>query len=278
MSGPRYSIFPADCLSDRRVKDIHLRVLASIGTHTDNKGWCEVNQRKLGEACGKSRETINRAIRDLCDMGYLSKREQKTRAGGRTISQYRVLMDRPDEAQDAVPHVTPSSQPPVTPEDHNPCDVATSQLNDPFFNDHLSLRSDSARDRFARIKAVFPLRPRQNLHRAEKQFLALASADQVDCETGAGRYAGIFESDRQAKGESLDKALGFVPSLANWIAERGWAGLLTGQAGPEVVLLTPSQPEFELVRRHLGNRLVIGKTGNITVKVSDLEEARRIAA
>jgi hypothetical protein len=249
---------------------------------------CFPNQAMLANDCEMSRASINRHLDDLERLGLIRRVPRVNPATGKQLSTRYILafeddfaaldVDRRVSDCDTVPclknadHRVSKTAVPVS----QSCEALTSKgtRKEP----ESSLRDDSARERFARVKAVFPLRPRQNLHRAEKQFLALASADQVDCETGAGRYAGIFESDRQAKGESLDKALGFVPSLANWIAERGWAGLLTAQAGPEVVLLTPGQPEFELVRRHLGDRLIIGKTGNITVKVSDLEEARRIAA
>lgn len=141
MTGPRYSIIPADAYADERMKDLHIRVLGILGTHTDNNGWCEVNQRVVAEKCGRTRETINRVIRDLCEFGFLSKQEQKTKANGRTINLYQVLMDRPVKLLDVAPPVTVASQGAVISEDHNPCDVATSQLNVPSFNEKKDART-----------------------------------------------------------------------------------------------------------------------------------------
>lgn len=135
MSGPRYSIIPGDALSDPNVKDSHLRVLAVLGTHTDRNGWCQVNQKSIAERVCKSRETVNRTIRDLCSLGYLRKEDRWSRNEGRTISRYQVLMDRPDRVQDIPTPCDAHVTTPVTSRDHNPCDAQTSQPNDPFLND-----------------------------------------------------------------------------------------------------------------------------------------------
>lgn len=135
--GPRYSIIPGDALSDPRVKDGHLRVLAVLGTHTDRNGWCRVNQKTIAQKVGKSRETVNRLIKSLCAMGYVQKRDQWSKSEGRSISKYQILMDRDEVAQDVDTPCDADVTAPVTSRDHNPCDIQTSQHNDPSFNDQV---------------------------------------------------------------------------------------------------------------------------------------------
>lgn len=287
MSGPRYSIFPADCLTDPRFKDVHLRVLAQIGTHTDNRGWCTVNQRKLGEACGKTRETINRAIRDLCDMGYLSKRSQETKAGGRTISQYRVLMDRPDEAPDVADPVTPKSQGVVTPEDHSPCDVATSQHNDLLSNDHLSLRSDSAaRVSFDELWGAFPHRPMDNRKTAEAAIAELDDAEAVRLLIAVKRYARWHIEDAEGRGVAPVAQLEYRPAMARWVRSGAWIDALTvplksdpvPASSEGLVSLAPDHPDFRAVERMLGKKLYVPDSGKRTFRIEEIEQARASAS
>lgn len=287
MSGPRYSIFPADCLSDPRCKDVHLRVLATIGTHTDNRGWCTVNQRKLGETCGKTRETINRAIRDLCEMGYLSKRDQETKAGGRTISQYRVLMDRPDEAPDVADPVTSKSQGAVTSEDHNPCDVAASQHNDPSSNDHPSLRSDSASEQvsFDQVWEVFPRRKLTNQRDARTAFDALDDAERARCLVAAKRFAQWHIEDCEARNATPESQLEYRVGLAKWIRSGAWVAAITvplrsdpvPPSAEGVVTLPSGHPDVKAVERLRGKPVILGKSGNATLRIEEIEQARAAA-
>jgi hypothetical protein len=235
MTGPRYSIIPADAYSDDRMKDLHIRVLGILGTHTNNNGWCEVNQRVIAEKCGRSRETINRTIRDLCEFGYLSKREQRTKANGRTINLYQVLMDRPARAQDAAPLVTPASQGAVTPEDHNGCDVATSQLNDPSSNEDPPSPPQAGDQGFAELRKAWPQDHWGNLDNAGGAFAKLSGEDKSSAVRNAPAAALAFTRRK-----------GRVPALAAYIRSRVFRDF---DGGPEIDAegdwrITPSRPEW----------------------------------
>lgn len=282
MSKPRYSILPADCLDDPRFKDVHLRVLVKLGSHTDNRGWCEVNQKKLGEACGKSRETVNRAIRDLCEMGYLMKREQRTKANGRTISQYRVLMDRPDPTPDVDPLVKSTSQGVVTPEDHSPCDVASSQHNDLSSNDHPSLRSDCERVSFDEVWDEFPQRPGANRTEAKREFSRLSNPETHRCLTAVKRFAQWHVEDAAARGVDAEAQLQFRPGLGKWIRTGAWIDALhialksdpVPPAANGLVVLKPDHPDFQAVQRMRGREIILGKSGSATFRIEEIEQAR----
>lgn len=285
MSKPRYSILPADCLDDPRFKDVHLRVLVKLGSHTDNRGWCEVNQRKLGEACGKSRETVNRAIKDLCEMGYLMKRDQTTKANGRTISQYRVLMDRPDPTPDIDPPVTQIAQGVVTPEDHSPCDVATSQHNDLSSNDHPSLRSDSERVSFDEVWEVFPRRPSPNRKEAQREYDKLTAPETHRLLIAAQRFGQWHIEDAERRGVDPVAQLDFRPGLGKWIRTGAWTEALhislksdPVPPGPNgLVVLPGDHPDVKAVEKMRGKPVVLGKSGNVTLRIEEIEQARATA-
>lgn len=125
MSGVRYSIIPADAVVDERVSDLHLRILAIFGKASDSNGWLRANQSALARQMNRARETINRAIADLVEWGYLRKQARYSGNDGRQlINDYQVVMDRerPKFARSAQPEVVETVAPcdvEITP----PCDV-----------------------------------------------------------------------------------------------------------------------------------------------------------
>lgn len=152
MSGPRYSIIPADALRDTRITDVHLRILAIMGSHSDENGWLKLNQKRLAEQANRSRETVNRKISELFEWGYIRKRGRVGEDGRRLINFYQVVMDRAPEAETDT-HVTGGSQGGacdatvtgyVTQLDHRVCDAAASQLNDPYLERPISSKEDDS--------------------------------------------------------------------------------------------------------------------------------------
>lgn len=209
MSGPRYTIFQADAVFDRNLSDLQVRVLSVLGTHTDNNGWCEVNQRKLAEAVGRTRETINRVIRDLCEMGYLSKKDQTTSANGRTISLYQVLMDRAPNEPPVAPPVSPTSQPPVIEEDHNGCEPIASQLNDPSLNESSPQPPLAGGLEFASLWEAWPIEARGRHDNAQGSWSKLSQSEQEAALRAAPVAAMVFRCRKKR-----------LPALVRFVRER----------------------------------------------------------
>lgn len=90
-SGPRLSIIPAAFAADTRASIVHFRVLNLLGRHTDDAGWCVRSQIKMAAEIGFSRETVNRAIKDLVEWGYVEKTGQGTTR--QSVCFYRVILD-----------------------------------------------------------------------------------------------------------------------------------------------------------------------------------------
>ncbi|MET4636177.1 helix-turn-helix domain-containing protein [Kaistia defluvii] len=98
MSGPRYSIIPADAVTDNRLEGRDLQVLALLGRHTNDGGWCSRSQVKMAREIHCGRATIQRGLARLIECGYVQQRAMTRKDGGDRAHEYRVLLDevRPD--------------------------------------------------------------------------------------------------------------------------------------------------------------------------------------
>jgi hypothetical protein len=80
----RYSIIPARAITDQNITAQALRVLALLGRHGDDNGWCRRSQVRMAKELACSRGTIQNALDLLVGpengKGYVEKREE-TRTG-----------------------------------------------------------------------------------------------------------------------------------------------------------------------------------------------------
>lgn len=89
MSGPRYSIIPAEFFDDERLQMAHVKVMASLCRHTKRSGWCRLKQSSIAEEAGYARQTCNAALADLVEWGHVEKHKKEA---GQSLA-YRVVMD-----------------------------------------------------------------------------------------------------------------------------------------------------------------------------------------
>jgi len=244
---PRYSITPGDMYDDPRITDGHLRVMGLFGRCSDANGWLQANQRNIAEKAGRSRETINRMIRELVEFGYLRKRQRFSGKDGRQlINEYQVLMDRSDrddcvvsepsadgnEASPCDPHVTPPCDVQitggVTSGDHTPCDLQRSHhKNDPFLQRPFSPsleggRASAPNEReperetdFEQIRKAWPTGFVDSREDALEAWHSLTNAEQRDALDEVGR----FVSTTRSAGRK------FFGTLAAYLSERKWQAL-----------------------------------------------------
>jgi biotin operon repressor len=132
MSQSRYSTVPSDAVCDERLSHVQLRVLLAIGSFTSKDKAAFPKQRTIADLLGVSRETVNRAIKVLRELGYVSVEHQQRDDGGQRESLYWVNLDPRDagvttpviEADPCDAQITP----PVIAYDHTPCDAIGSHL------------------------------------------------------------------------------------------------------------------------------------------------------
>src|SRR5690348_13050341 len=89
----RLSIIQA-CAYDDTAMTSELRdVLGLLGTYSDQQGYCYLSQSTLGERLGILRESVNRRIRRLADLGYVEIEHQFSADGGKRPNRYRLVLD-----------------------------------------------------------------------------------------------------------------------------------------------------------------------------------------
>lgn len=93
MAGPRFSIIPGRAAADERMTLSVLRVLAALGRHTNTEGWCFINQGRLGQELGISRQGVNLAVKRLVEWGYLEKHHNTREDGGNDVCRYFIFFD-----------------------------------------------------------------------------------------------------------------------------------------------------------------------------------------
>lgn len=102
MSGPRYSIIPAAAVVDPRLEGRDLQVLALLGTHTNEDGWCRRSQVKMAEQLKCARSTVQAALRRLGEAEYVEVKTEMRRDGGDASHWYRVRLDVTSEQSSAA--------------------------------------------------------------------------------------------------------------------------------------------------------------------------------
>lgn len=90
----RLSIFQACAIDDKRMGAAAFRVLACLGTYSDERGWCRPKQSTIGKRLGISRQAVQKQIRTLVELGYLEvhhRFDKDTHA--QRSSMYRLVLD-----------------------------------------------------------------------------------------------------------------------------------------------------------------------------------------
>lgn len=124
MSDARFAIVPADAVTDTDLTATQLRVLLVIGTYLSKDDKAFPKQKTIADRLGIARETVNRAVKVLSDREYIQVHHQKRDDGGQRANQYTVKLDPCDR----------SVTPPVTSENHTPCDHTGSHPRTPQEN------------------------------------------------------------------------------------------------------------------------------------------------
>lgn len=126
-------------------------------------------------------------------------------------------------------------------------------------------------DEFAQaVWEVFPRHLNSTKSDAEAEWSKLSVAERRDCRLGAQAY-------RDEHDKAAAQGRNPIPKkLSTWIAKRGWEGMTPAAAG-DVAVIAPTSPDFPIIKAYLGERLVLSKSGNATVLVSDLVQARAAA-
>lgn len=94
MNKNRFTSFAACAVWDIRLTAGDIRVLAALGTYTDNHGFCYPSQKTLAGRLDTTPPTVSKSISKLVEYGYLEKRSTTRPGRGRSGCIYRVRFDQ----------------------------------------------------------------------------------------------------------------------------------------------------------------------------------------
>lgn len=92
----RFSIIPAQAVTDQRLEPRDLQVLCLLGRHTNDLGWCCRSQVKMAKELSCGRATVQRALGRLAEAGYVEHRPVQRASGADSAHDYRVVIDPPE--------------------------------------------------------------------------------------------------------------------------------------------------------------------------------------
>ena len=233
----RYSIMPVLAFQDSALSPRDLTVLAVVGSHTDEFGWCFPSMSRIGEMLGVSRQAVQRSVAHLVEAGYLTKQARFRENGSQTSNGYHVNMDfvppadrirgyePPDEAGEGVQQQVAGVQQQVA-------GGATSEvapITTPFKEDRYTnarAREDSARiasqsgeraseqdgqSRFADWYALYPIKKGRAV--AEKAWRKAGLDALADA---------LIEKLVLQKSRDRQFLEGFAPHPATYLNQRRW--------------------------------------------------------
>lgn len=91
----RLSVIPARAIEDDRLSKGDLKVLNALGVYADKEGWSFPSQKTLADKINMTRMSVSRAIKKLCDYGYIASENNFRNNGSQSSNKYRVLFDLP---------------------------------------------------------------------------------------------------------------------------------------------------------------------------------------
>ncbi len=99
MSGPTFARVPTRAIFHENLGHAELRVLAALATHADGTGSCWPSIRTLAKRLGhKDRRIVQRHIRKLEALGYITTNRQFGERGAQVASQFHIPgLHRPND-------------------------------------------------------------------------------------------------------------------------------------------------------------------------------------
>lgn len=177
-----------------------------------------------------------------------------------------------DHNGDADSDVTrPSRDAAVTPQETE-TDTQTERNKPPA-----SFPEQGAREDFDELLRVFPRNPQCSESRALTAWQATKAEERPSILAAARRRALWFAEECEARGRTPDAGKRYEPYLGNWIESGDWRKPLVLKADankpdPSLLVLKAGDPVLTQLEAKRGRKFVIGDSGTVTVRKSDVAE------
>lgn len=286
-------------IEQRGLKPIAKVLLWRLADRHNPDYGCFPDQASLAHDCEISRASVNRYLNELEERGLI-RREQRIHPDTKKQMNTRyVLAFEPDfGTPDVVGRVSDSdteNEPSRVSENDKAVSqkpgVAVSQSCETLTSKRTSngtgnaLRAASEQVSFDDVWSAFPRRPMTNRKDAEAAFNATSEAERPRILIAAKRFHQWHIEDSAARKADPDSQLEFRVALGKWLRTGAWMEALSVplKADPVrpsaegVVLLPPDHPDVKAVERLRGRPVILGKSGNATLYVEEIEQARAAA-
>lgn len=283
-------------VEQRGIKPIAKVLLWHLADRHHPENGCFPSQSALASSCEISRASVNRHLDELEAAGLI-RREPRTdpETKKQLPTRYFLAFEDGFDTQDVVVRVSNSDTAPCLTNEQSrvsesadpvsqSCETLTSNRTSKGTGN--ALRATSQRASFDDAWDVFPHRPMPNRTAAQKSWDALSDDETHRCLTAIKRYARWHVEDSEARGVDPKAQLEFRPGMGKWISSSAWVEALTiplktdpVPPGPNgLVVLPPDHPDVKAVEKMRGKPVVLSsKTGNATLRIEEIEQARAAA-
>lgn len=256
----------------------------------DVGGGCYPTQEQLAQASGLTDRAVRKHIDAAVEAGWLVKREHGFRGQKWRNHEYEASWPA-QHADQQNQHVDEGEEPRSArfPEAAEPRSGKVRNHVPTILPDHQSnssLRSEACeRVSFDEIWDAFPQRPGANRTEAKREFSRLSDDETCRLAIAVARFTQWHLEDSEARKVDPDFQLQFRPGLGKWIRTGAWIEALhlplksdPVPPGPNgLVVLPGDHPDVKAVERMRGKPFVLGKSGNVTLRVEEIEQARAMA-
>lgn len=284
------SIQAVSFVLDSDVPEVAAKMLlvCLANAHNNETGLCCPSVNRLAEESNMSRRSVQRWIKWLDENGFVEVIEVTSSSGRQQSNSYRLVGFYRGAKLTPLPRMggvtvdTGEGDTAVTPEGV----TCGTPLKEPEEYRKKEPERVSASELFELVWQVFPRRKLTNRSEALAAFLELSEAEQQRCHIAAQRYRQWHMEDCDQRNATPESQVEYRTGLGKWIRSGSWVAALTialksdpVPPGPNgLVVLPPGHPDVKAVERMRGKPVVLSsKTGNATLRIEEIEQARASA-
>lgn len=284
------SIQAVSFVLDSDVPEVAAKMLlvCLANAHNNETGLCCPSINRLAEESNMSRRSVQRWIKWLDENGFIQVIATATEAGRQQSNSYRLAGLHRGAKLTPLPRVGGDTvgmgEGDTT--DTLGGDTIVTPLKEPEENQKKEREEVCARVSFEEIVEAFPCRPMMNRSEALAAYNDLADEETHRVLKAAKRYFQWHVEDAEARSETPQAALEYRIGLGKWLRSGAWVSALTvvlrsdpvPASSDGLVVLPPEHPDFQAVQKMRGKPIIVGKSGNATLRVEEVEQARQVAA
>lgn len=252
--------------------------------HNNETGLCCPSVNRLADESNMSRRSVQRWVKWLDENGFVQVIATASEAGRQQSNSYRIIGFHRGAKLTPLPRVGGATGDSGEGDTVDTLGGVTGDapLKEPEENQKNEREEAPARISFEEIIEAFPCRPMMNRTEALSAYNDLTDEETHRVLKAAKRYFQWHVEDAGARNETPQAALEYRLGLGKWLKTGAWVSALTVPLKSDpvtvssdgVVTLPPDHPDVKAVERLRGKPVIRGKSGNATLLVEEIAQAR----